>query len=174
MYAYIDESGNSGHTKNSTKYFVVACILVSNETILPRIAKKVFKSTKLGKLGKNQLHATSDSDRVKLKIVSLLKKENYNIEYVKILKKTGDKDCYIESLLKLKDKLDKHHIDIVYIANKDSRKKTIDKIKNTFGDNTVLSKPEKEKGLQIADFVSWSIYQKYENGNSAYYDILFS
>jgi hypothetical protein len=29
-----------------------------------------------------------------------------------------------------------------------------------------------EKGLQVADFVSWSLYQKYERGISVYADII--
>ncbi len=35
-----------------------------------------------------------------------------------------------------------------------------------------LASPAKEKGLQIVDTASWSIYQKYEYGNANYYDLI--
>ena len=35
-----------------------------------------------------------------------------------------------------------------------------------------MTSPAKEKGLQIVDAVSWSIYQKYEYENADYYDLI--
>ena len=35
-----------------------------------------------------------------------------------------------------------------------------------------LKSPYTEKGLQVVDFVSWSLYQKYERGIFDYADII--
>ena len=35
-----------------------------------------------------------------------------------------------------------------------------------------ITHPSTEKGLQIADIISWSIFRKYEHGDLDYYDII--
>jgi len=35
-----------------------------------------------------------------------------------------------------------------------------------------IKTPSEEKGLQVVDFISWAIFQKYENDEESYYDAL--
>ncbi len=37
-----------------------------------------------------------------------------------------------------------------------------------------IKTPTQEKSLQVADFVSWAIFRKYEKGDNSYYDLIKS
>jgi hypothetical protein len=37
-----------------------------------------------------------------------------------------------------------------------------------------IATPQKEKSLQVVDFVSWALFRKYEKGDEGYYNIIKS
>lgn len=43
MYIYIDESGDTGYTKKSTRYFILTAVIVDDSFVLRRTAKNVHK-----------------------------------------------------------------------------------------------------------------------------------
>jgi len=42
-YIYIDESGDTGYTKKSTRYFILTGVIVEDCFVLSRIAKEIYK-----------------------------------------------------------------------------------------------------------------------------------
>lgn len=175
MFAYIDESGESGFSKRSSTYFLIAASLFFEEFTAERIAKKVFKKSQLGKQKKNHIHATDENDKVKNKFISEIKNYDFKIEYDVVEKRREEYDYYEEVFERLLTKLAKYNVEKVFVSIKDSRKSVLKKL-NTIarknGLQVIFSRPEKVKGLQIADFVSWSVFQKYEKAESKYYDLL--
>ena len=175
MYAYIDESGNSGFTKKSSKYFILTAILVEDDRVLSRVARKVYQKSQMAKLGKDQLHATDDSDKVKKFLIDHLSKVKYNVVYITVKKNKILTDCYLDSLIVLFKKLKNNGVDFIYLASKDNRKHVRDSIREiciSLKMQITVTRPQNEKGLQVADFISWSLYQKYENNNNEFYEIL--
>jgi hypothetical protein len=42
-YIYIDESGDTGYTKKSTRYFILTAVIVNDPFVLKRIVKDMHK-----------------------------------------------------------------------------------------------------------------------------------
>lgn len=63
-YIYIDESGDIGYTKKSTRYFILTAVIVDDCLFLGRIAKSVYK-LKRDKKKRNIIHAYIESDKIK-------------------------------------------------------------------------------------------------------------
>ena len=170
MYAFIDESGQSGYSSKSSKYFLCAAIIFEDENLPRRIAKKVFNKAKLSKTGMNQVHASDVSNNVKQNLIKEIVKHNFKIEY-SIVKKKIKNDYYLETIYELLKKLKTLEIESVTIATKDNRKIVKDKIidfANSINIKIGFSTPTSEKALQIADFVAWSLFQKHEKDNDYY------
>lgn len=175
MYAYIDESGDSGYSKNSSKYHILVCVIFPEESSAPRIAKTIFKKFNLGKLKKNHLHATDENDKVRIKTLAEIKKYKFEVVYEKIAKNEVHKDYYEELFTNLMQKINSKNIFKCFVSMKDNRKNTLVKLNDIAKRNNIriiFAKPEKEKGLQIADSISWFIYQHYEKNRSEYYELL--
>ncbi len=175
MYAFIDESGESGFSSKSSKYFIVAAITFEETTTPRRIAKNIFTKARLYKQGLNQIHSSDISVSVKKKLIKELSKYKFDITFSIVNKNATNKDYYLETLFNSLQKLKKNNIDLVTIATKDNRKIVKDKIlefANLMGIDVEFSTPTSEKALQIADFVAWSLFQKYEKGDSFYIDAI--
>lgn len=166
MYAYIDESGDNGRTKKSTKNFVVTAIVVDNENILSKIARKVFKRKIKNKSNSNMLHAHRDTESIHKALLKKLDNLDYFFTY------TLDKN-YIKSLEILFQKLYLHRVEKVYLAKKDSRKSVsmeIVSLAKKYKLSVVITSPVVEKGLQIVDFISWVIFRKEEFLDDLYFN----
>lgn len=163
-YGYIDESGDTGKSKKSSLNFILTAVLVNNENTLPHIARKVFRSKIKHKDRVNMLHANKNSESVHRAIIKQLKDIDYKIVI------NNNKD-YLESLEEILQELSKLGVEKVYLATRDGRKKIVDIIDNLgikFGIEIVQASPTKEKGLQIADFISWSVFRYLECDDDLY------
>ena len=167
-YAYIDESGDTGKTKKSTKNFILCCVLVEDKKHLDRLARKVFKTKLKKKKDVNMLHAHRDTESVHKSILKNLKNINYRVVYIE------DKD-YLNGLFSLMQHISIYNVSEIFLAKRDSRKKTLEKI-DTFSKKlnikVIKTSPQNEKGLQIADFISWSIFRYEEFSDSIYFNSL--
>jgi hypothetical protein len=165
MYAYIDESGDTGRTKKSTKTFIVAAVIVLNEICLPRIARKIFKNKKRNN-SSNMLHAHKDTESTHKSILKELSKIKYSFTYTK-------EKNYLDSLEILFERLSKINVEKVYLAKRDSRKVTLNNIDNLakkYNLEVVKTSPEVEKGIQITDFISWCVFRKEEFRDDLYFN----
>jgi hypothetical protein len=114
-YIYIDESGNTGYTKKSTRYFIITSLIVEDTFVLGRIAKSVYK-IKTDKNKCNMIHAYMESAKIKHRLIEKL--EYLNLVCVVFIfdkNKLRDKDPYFTLLHKLAQYFSKleHQIKIV-------------------------------------------------------------
>ena len=85
MDIYIDESGDTGYTKKSTRYFILTAVIVDDPFVLRRIAKSVHKG-KRDKKKANILHAYSEIDSTKNKLIKNLADIDIRCFVIKIKK----------------------------------------------------------------------------------------
>ena len=185
-YIYIDESGDLGDSYSSSKYFVMAAIILNNPKKFSAIIKKVRKRYR------NFLHKSPE--------IKGNKTDNYIIK--KILDKVNNVDYEVCAIFLDKQNLYKipnfyhHHKLYDNLASKLAEKIKItsstciivDKSKfnqedilnfnalfssklNNIDNHTISiihGDSINYKGLQIADLISWSIFQSLEYDDSAY------
>ena len=164
MYAFIDESGDTGKSKKSSKNFVIVAIVVESNVKLERLAKKVYKTKVLNKHKFNQLHAAKDTEKVRDAIINNLNKIEYSVFY------TNNKD-YFKSLVKVLNKIKDFDVKEVHLASRNTKDFSKKKILETALDldiKIIISSPPNDKGLQIADFISWSIFRSLEHKDGKY------
>lgn len=195
-YLFIDESGDLGFNKKSSKWFLFTIALTSNKRLLERVIKKARKSLKKEHKNVNELHSYH-ADKITrkriLRALSIIKdlkilcvilnkdkvhidlqnQKNYLYNYVA--------NILLDSLNSRRIMPDSEHFDI-YIDRKDTNKnlrnnfekylKTSLGNKRTSRVNITLRASHEEKALQAVDFISWAIFRKYEKGDFEYYEIV--
>lgn len=171
-YVYIDESGDTGYTKKSSRYFIVTAICTDDVQKLRKIVVSIHRY-KRDKKRTNQLHANSETKRVKDKFVKELKKKNISC-VVSIIDKqmiTVD-DPYLhvlEEIAKYYRAIGNHSL---ILARRDMRKDYNGNIINMFKAYNIQAKimnSYEEKVLQVADFYSWSVFAYLEYGNDEFF-----
>jgi len=198
-YIFLDESGDLGFNfkkKKTSRYFVVTLLYTKRKEPLEKIVKKIFRGFR--QIGKshatNVLHAYKESHITNERVLKQLNELGVDLYSVSIRKKDITKlmrsDIHllyrliVSRLLRvLLDVCQNHTDEPIHImisqreTNRSLNEKFIESVhkslerydKNIF---VALASPAKEKGLQIVDAASWSIYQKYEYGNADYYDLI--
>ncbi len=171
-YIYIDESGDTGYTKKSTKYFILTSLIIDNVFILRRVAKKVHKS-KVDNTKTAILHAYKETNRVRNKLVKEIKDIDIScIIFVLNKKKTIVSDPYFYLLEKVAKYFSTSNINQIVLAQRGNCNNYNKKIINMFKFYNIdlsISRPSDEKSLQIADFYSWVVFVYLEYGQSDYF-----
>ena len=175
MHAYIDESGDVGYTKKSTRYFILTAVISDDLFMLRRIAKKVYKS-KVGKKKSNILHAYRETKAIKNRLVrEISHRPVMCIAWVLDKNNISVHDPYMWVIDKIVNHLKNTHIQNIILSRRDTRKNYNNQIIKKFesrGIQVFFSDPSSEKALQIADFYSWSIFSSIEYGFHEYFDLL--
>ncbi len=70
LYIYLDESGDLGFSKSSSKWFVFSGIVIDDKRLLEQAVKKVWKNFKNKERG--ELHATHESGITKKRLLKRL------------------------------------------------------------------------------------------------------
>lgn len=189
-YIFIDESGDLGSKKSSSKYFVMVGIKVDNPKKLDLIIKKTRQSTKKHMLTLNEIKGSNLPHNLKIKILKKLNNINYQVFIIVFDKfyryKVGydctNKELYDILSSKLAELIDINKNTFVCIdksKNKNDEiiefnEKFFEKLanENNFPITIKHANSINYKGLQIADLISWSIFQKFEHGNNEYSDLI--
>ena len=95
-YIYIDESGDLGTKKASSKYFVMAAVKVENSKKLENIIKKTRRDFKKKMLTSNEVKGGNLPYELKIKILEKLKNMDYHF-YI-IITMSNLKDSVLENL----------------------------------------------------------------------------
>lgn len=173
----IDESGDTGSSSKSSKYFVVCAVVVDNLDTLRRLARDIHRK-KYNKKKGNILHAYAESPELRNKIVKKLNLLNIRCVACVIKKdKNTIEDIYIRATKNLASYFDGQDVEVIIVAKRDTRKSYNNNILDIYKEHNikaVFSDPSKDKSLQIADFYSWSVYSHFEKSNSIYFNKLLS
>jgi len=196
-YIFMDESGS---LTGEGKYFIMTFLFSEKRKPIELVATKTFKSLN-GKI-KNKhcgsLHCVEERPvtrkRMLNHLIKICQKYKDISSYYMILEKDNYRDILIDKqnflyndITKnlLKNVLEYKGIDenysIDFVASQRSKNKFINDgfkkhiQKNTkFNLNIILDMPHKNKSLQVVDFISWSLFRKYEFNDQEYFDIIKS
>lgn len=188
-YIYIDESGDLGTKHGSSKYFVMAAIKVEDSKKLEKIIKKTRRDFKKKMLTSNEVKGGNLPYELKIKILEKLKNIDYEVFIIVFDKENrykigyGDnKKAYDILASRLAKLINIDKPTFIFIDKSKNKQEEIDSFNELFLDN--LNNIKKQpitiehadsmhyKGLQIADLISWSTFQNFENDNPEFLDII--
>ena len=193
----MDESGDLGFGgMRNSKNFLITFFFCQNTRPFEKFVRKTFLSMPSSKIERHcgVLHACHEHPKTKMKLFSLLQeKEGFSVMVIRLNKAKvytnlqNEKNVlynYVTNIL-LDRIITKKYCNskepIHFIA---SQKDTNKYLNNVFAeyiaskakDRVILNLDVKSsashKCLQIADFISWGIFQKYEHGDDTYYEML--
>jgi len=197
-FIYMDESGDMGFSKKSSKWFLFTLALVDDKKALERVIKKVWKTIRKKHKHAGELHASHEKDvtitRVlqllselsDLKIVTIIlnkEKVHLDLQEQKNYLYNYTANIVLDRLINTKI-LDKSQILSLIVDRKDTKKNLRDNFISYITEamhkrdhknfNMTLTASHDDKCLQAVDFISWAIFRKYERGDFEYYEIIRS
>lgn len=200
-YIFLDESGDLGFDfkkSRTTKYFLITFLFASEKRPIEKVVAKTHQTLKkIHKKRGGVLHCHSESPATRRKLLQLLCKKDCFIMTVYLNKKNVYTKLYEEKEVLynyvtniLLDRIyHKKRIPInekiILFASRKETNKFLNENFKTYLTNKlrinhkvqigiVIKTPHEEKALQAVDFVSWSIFRKYEYGDESYYMIIKS
>jgi len=198
---FLDESGDLGFdlTKARTsRNFVVAILVCDDVQPINKLVRQVFQGFSKTDLKHHHgvLHAYSENDKTRRKILSLLAVNNVGILIIRLDKNQAffqqdEKHLLYNHIVNvvLDRLIDKGIISVdetVHVVA--SQRETSHVLNANFGSYLASKAAEQhsvrldvqikptsaEKGLQVVDCLSWSFFRKYEHGDSTYADLVAS
>jgi len=206
---FVDESGDLGFDKHSSKFFVVSFVMVINtpSTRLEVLIKRALKNiniTKKHRWSISEFKFSKDTDKTKRKFLKKINSYNVKIGAVAISKDSVKQHLQREpSLLYnylvvdflMRTIVDEYLVTsdpynrIIFIIDRslsaknrrhfneyaEEKAKFLTNQRNWNMDVIVTIRhedSEREKLLQVADYVAGSIFHKLERNNPAYYEII--
>ncbi len=195
---FLDESGDLGFKKTSSRWFLFTIALVSRPRTLERVIKKVWKPLKKKHKKLGELHASQEKDITRKRVLKMLSEVsdlkvlcvilNKQKVYIDLQNQKNYLYNYTANVL-----LDRLHTKEVlptgepihlYIDRKDTKKQlrenfigyltTSMRKRREDPFNVTLHASHENKSLQAVDFISWAIFRKYEHGNYEFYEIIKS
>ena len=195
----MDESGDLGFDrakKRSSKYFVITILFSKEKRPIEKIVNVIHSTLKkIHKQKGGVLHCYHEKPITRTRLLTKLALKdikimtvylNKNKVYTRLHKEKDVLYNYVTNILldrictkKLIPKDDKINL----VA---SRKETNKFLNNNFKNylsaqvksnykldiDIEIKTPHEEKSLQAVDFLSWSIFRKYENDDESYYEII--
>ena len=188
-YIYIDESGDLGTKKASSKYFVMAAIKVEDSKKLEKIIKKTRRDFKKKMLTSNEVKGGNLPYELKIKILEKLKNIDYEVFIIVFDKENrfkigyGDnKKAYDILASRLAKLINIDKPTFIFIDKSKNKQEEIDNFNELFLNNlnNIKKQPIKiehadsmhYKGLQMADLISWTTFQNLENDNPEFLDMI--
>lgn len=195
-YIFLDESGDLGFKKASSRWFIFTLAITNDQRALERIAKKVWRSLIKKHKHLGELHASYEKKSTIKKVLKLVaelpdiqiltiilnkkkvyvdlqNQKNYLYNYAAniLLNRVHTKD-----IVKMGDPME------LFIDRKDTKKWLRENFINYLTDSmkkrrggrfsVELHSSHDNKSLQVIDFISWAIFRKYERSDQEYYDLI--
>ena len=187
-YIYIDESGDLGSKKSSSRYFVLAGIMVSKPKKLDNLIKNTYRKHK-NIHDMNEIKGTTTPENVKKDILTRLNNIDYQASIIVFDKQNMyniDYDYNVNLLYDILASQLAKTIPInektIIILDKTKNKNQIDDFNRLFNDKLINPKnypveikhvnSVNYKGLQVADLISWSSFQAVERKNNEFIKIV--
>lgn len=198
MYIFLDESGDLGFGKRSSKWFLFTLAIVDDERSLERVVKKVWRTIHKKHKHVGELHASHEKDVTRTRMLQMLAE----IESLKIITIILNKEKVHLDLQNQKNYLynytanivldrliNTNHFDrdhnISLVVDRKDTKKSLRENFISYITNAMHKRDHKkfemslvasheDKNLQAVDFISWAIFRKYEKGDYEFYEIIKS
>jgi len=195
-YLYLDESGDLGFKKLSSKWFIFTIAMTSGPRLLERVVKKIWRPLKKKHKKLGELHASRADDITRTRMLQKLNE----LDDLKVLCIILNKKKVHIDLQNQKNYLYNYTANILldrfysghavkggeqihlFIDRKDTKKKLRENFIN-YLTNQMISRGQKHfsivlhpshenKSLQAVDFISWAIFRKYERGDYQFYELI--
>ena len=169
--AFIDESGVTGFTKKSSKYFNITAFLTKDfEGFQKKVKKFLKKLFSKNKKRPHYIHASQEEKKDILALIKILKENSFKVICTVCKKK--DFFDYKTNMANFVRNLPNECREVV-ISKYDTRKSVQEYIISSNQERKVAFQINQDNVLlQIADLVSWSIYRFYEFGDAEYFDLI--
>jgi len=199
MYILLDESGDLGFSfdKGSSRFFVMAIIFTKNKRRLEKITRIIRSGLAKKHRDIGTLHAYRDEPVTRRRLLKKLGQSDCGILAIVLDKRrihAADRgenivlynriaSILIGRLFKIKPKISSDHITLIAsrrevnpFLNRKFISYIISEIKDASGIDiqVEIATPAKEKSLQVVDFISWAIFQRYEKEEDACYNLIRS
>ncbi len=193
-YIFLDESGDLGFGKASSRWFLFTVAIVSEPRSLERVVRKIWRPLKKKHKKLGEMHAYHADDSTRTRMLQRLNE----LDDLKVLTVVLNKQKVYVDLRNQKNLLYNYTANILldrlhssglikkgevlelYIDRKDTKKRLrenfIEYLREAMtarrqGSFTVaLHSSHENKSLQAVDFMSWAIFRKYERGDYEYYE----
>lgn len=194
-HIFVDESGDLGFdNQNKSNFFVITFLFTKDKGSIDKCVKKVHRGlARKIKRKVGVLHATKEKDITRRRL--LLGLQSCDCRYMVIcLNKSkvysrlhNQKHALYNYVVNiLLDRIISKNIisgDVEFIASRRETNRFLNDnfkgyLKRQVGNvnecnfDIKIKTPHEEKGLQAVDFVSWSVYRKYELGDDSYYNFI--
>ena len=195
-YIFLDESGDLGFAKGSSRWFIFTIVLTDKHRPIEKAVKKVHRGLRKKYKKVTELHAYHADSVTKKRLLKLLAElKDFHILCVVLNKQKVYTDLqnqkkylynYTANIL-----LDRLHNKVkpkvrdeikLFIDQRDTNKFLRENLEKYLSENlqkrgtdnyNIKTKPSHtEKCLQAVDFVSWAIFRKYEQGDYEYYELI--
>jgi len=194
-FVFLDESGDLGFGKRSSKRFILTIVFTNNHRCVEKCVKKVHRGLKKRYKKVSELHAYHCDAMTKRRVLKLLaealdlrilsvvlnkKKVYIDLQNQKNYLYNYTANILLDRLLG-KNVLNKKEKIIIIIDQRETNKflkenfenYLTNNLKKQFDNFEVRIKPSHtEKCLQAVDFISWAIFRKYEQNDYEYYEII--
>jgi len=195
-HIFLDESGDLGFKKTSSKWFLFTIAMVSGPRSLERVVKKIWRPLKKRHKKLGELHAYHSDRIVRTRMLQKLNELNdlkvlcviLNKKKVHIDLQNQKNYLYNYTANILLDRLhsspvikDDEQINL-FIDRKDTKKKLRENFVHYLANQmsnrgrkhfTVsLHTSHENKSLQAVDFISWAIFRKYERNDYEFYELI--
>jgi hypothetical protein len=195
----MDESGDLGFDfakRGTSKFFVVTLLYVIEKRPIDKVVSKTLKDLHMtSNKGENVIHSSRSNATIRTRLLKRLNSKDIEVFTICIDKRKVSKQKQLKTSgfynfitrLLLDTISDKGLIngDMTLIA---SRRETsrylnqqfVDSVRskisgqNVGGLEIIIKLPQDEKCLQAVDFICWSVFKKYENGDEKYYNLIKS
>ncbi|MEX0918894.1 MAG: DUF3800 domain-containing protein [Candidatus Paceibacterota bacterium] len=195
-YIFLDESGDLGFKKSSSKWFLITIAITSDARCLERVVKKIWRGLRKKHKHLGELHASHEKDVTRTRVLRLVSDcsdlkimtviLNKQKVYVDLQNQKNYLYNYTANIL-----LDRLHsskilkdgelIDLV-VDRKDTKRSLRENFINYLtssmgsrrkgGFKVKLHASHENKSLQAVDFISWALFRKYEHGDYEFYEII--
>jgi hypothetical protein len=197
-YIFLDESGDLGFKKTSSKWFLFTIALTNDARALERVVKRVWQPLKKKHKKLGELHASHEKDSTRRRVLQRLS----DVKDLKVLCVMLNKKKVYVDLQNQKNYLYNYTANILldrlhtkgvltpkepihlFVDRKDTKKRLRENFISYLTDSmkkrrdgsfvVELHSSHENKSLQAVDFISWAIFRKYEQGDYEFYEIIKS
>jgi predicted membrane GTPase involved in stress response len=190
-----DESGDLGfnfENSRTTNYFSIALLITSDTRAVSNAVRNTFRTLRKTQVKRSGgiLHCHYEDKQTRVRLLGQLAERDIKIATIKLDKRKllfvdNQQTIYSSMVVSLLNRLyqDGHlntSDEVKFIAsqmatNKNHIKQFISVVSagtENLSFTVEVSTPASEKGLQAIDFISWSLWRKYEFGETEYADII--
>jgi hypothetical protein len=198
-YIFLDESGDLGFNKakqRTSKYFIITFLFTEEKRPIEKVVRTTHASLKKQHKQKGgTLHCYHEKPATRTRMLNKLSQKDLKIMtvylnkekvYTKLHKEKDVLYNFVTNILLdricTKKLIPKNEKICLIASRKETNKFLNENFKNYLTDQVrnnhkldievEIKTPHEEKSLQAVDFLSWSIFRKYEYDDESYYEII--